>query len=151
MLEIGDFDFVQNLASKQLNFTIPPNYVLWLLMRIEGAVCLVVEQPQGGLLAYLLAVPIEAPEKSLFVWQLAASAGKAQGEAIHHILTTLRDISMKTGIKTIAFSMRPRSAAYRLVSRYTRELIARTPKLSSALPFVVSKDESEYRIEIPSP
>lgn len=150
-LEIGDFGFVQNLASKQLGFTIPPNYVLWLFMRIEGAVCLVVEQPQEGLLAYLLAVPIEGPEKSLFVWQLAASAGKAQGEAVLHILTTLRDISMRTGIKTIAFSMRPRSAAYRLISRYTRELIARAPKLSSALPFVVSKDESEYRIEIPSP
>lgn len=150
-LEIGDFGFLQNLASKQLNFTIPPSYVLWLFMRIEGAVCLVAEQPQEGLLAYLLAVPIEGPEKSLFVWQLAASAGKAQGEAIHLILTTLRDLAMRNGVKAIAFSMRPRSAAYRLVSRYTRELIARTPRLSSALPSVVSRDESEYRIELPSP
>jgi len=150
-LEIGDFAFVQKLASKHSNFTTPPSYVLWLLMRIEGAACLVVEHPEHGPLAYLLAVPIEGPEKSLFIWQLAASPGKAHGAAIHCILAALRDVAMRRGVKTIAFSMRPRSAAFRLISRYTRELVARTPQLTSALPFIVAQDESEYRIELPTP
>jgi len=57
LLEIGDFQFVRNLASKQPNFTVPSTYLLWLLLRIDGAICLVSEHSTKGPLAYLVALP----------------------------------------------------------------------------------------------
>jgi hypothetical protein len=85
-LEIVDFSFVQDLASKQENFTVPPTYVLWLMLRIKGAISLVAEHSTRGPLAYLLAVPVEGPEDSMFVWQLAVSKGTVRGKAVLALL-----------------------------------------------------------------
>lgn len=149
-LEIGDFGFVQNLAAKQQHFTIPPTYVLWLLMRIKDSACLVAEHSHQGQLAYLLAVPSEGPGKSLFVWQLAALPGKTGSEATLSILTALRSFAGRTRVTTIGFSMRPQSATYRLISRYSRKLAHRTPRLMSPLPAFIAQNESEYRITLPT-
>lgn len=148
-LETGDFDFVRELASKQRTFTIPPPYVLWLLMRIKGAACLIAERPECGQVAYLLAVPVEGPSKSLFVWQLASSKGRTRTPAAIAVLTELRGFASRQRVRAIYFSMRPRSAAYRLISRYAGRLVARSPRLISTLPSVVSRDESEYRLDLP--
>ena len=147
-LEIGDFSFIRDLASKQRNFTVPSTYVLWLMMRIKGAACLVAEDAHRGQLAYLIAVPVEGPEKSLFVWQLAASARGGGGRATLALLTALRDFATRKHVRAIAFSMRPRSAAYRLIARYADKLVASTPRLTSVLPFSIASDESEYRIDL---
>jgi hypothetical protein len=147
-IEIGDFDFVRDLASKQPNFTVPPVYVLWLIARIKGAACLIAERAERGPVAYLLAVPIEGPEKSLFVWQLAAASGAGREKTTLALLTALRDFASGKHVRTIAFSLTPRSAAFRLISRYTNELAATTPRLTSALPPIVAMGESEYSIDL---
>jgi hypothetical protein len=147
-LEISDFGFVQDLAAKQRNFTIPPTYVLWLLMRIKDAACFIAEKPRQGLLAYLLAVPSEGPGKSLFVWQLAALPGRPGAKASLSILSALRDFATRTRVRTVGFSVQPRSATYRLISRYSRELASQTPCLTSVLPSLIAKNESEYRIDL---
>jgi hypothetical protein len=147
-LEIGDFNFVRKLASKQRNFTIPPVYVLWLIVRIKGAACFVAEDSDRGRAGYLLAVPIESPEESLFVWQLAAAPGGEQEKATLALLVALREFASDRHIRAIAFSMEPRSAAYRLISRYTNKLAASSPRLTSVLPPIVAEDESEYRVAL---
>ena len=147
-LEIGDFTFVRELASKQQSFTVPPAYVLWLIMRIKGAVCLIAEHVDYGQLGYLLAVPLEGPKKSLFVWQLAAlERGLGEGATLA-LLTALRDFACGEHVRSIAFSLRPRSATYRLIARYTDKLVANIPRLTSALPLAIALDESEYQIDL---
>ncbi len=91
-LEFGDFAFVRSLAAEQPNFTIPPPYVLWLLLKIRKNVCLVAEDQRVGPLAYLLAIPDEPPG-SLYVWQLAASANGKRLGATPHLLLELRRIN----------------------------------------------------------
>ena len=147
-LEIGDFNFVRELASKQKNFTIPPLYVLWLVVRIKGAACFVAENSDRGRAGYLLAVPIEGPEESLFVWQLAALPGGEQEKTTLTLLVALREFAKDRHIRAIAFSMEPRSAAYRLISRYTHKLTASSPRLTSVLPPIVAAAESEYRVDL---
>jgi hypothetical protein len=147
-LEIGDFTFVRELASRQRNFTIPPVYVLWLIVRIKGAACLVAEDGERGQAGYLLAVPIEGPEESLFVWQLAALPGGEQEKATLALLVALREFASDKHIRTIAFSMEPSSAAYRLISRYTNRLVASSPRLTSVLPPIIAAGESEYRVDL---
>ena len=146
-LEIADFVFVQELASKQPNFTIPSTYVLWLLLRIKGAVCLIAETPEEGPIAYLLAVPVEAPTESLFVWQMASIA-KVRKQGSLSLLKVLKDLAHERKVETISFSAEPQSAAYRLIRQYTNKLVARVPQLSFALPFVVAPRESEYRVNL---
>ena len=147
-LEIGDFNFVREMASRQRNFTIPPVYVLWLIVRIKGAACFVAEDSDRGQAGYLLAVPIEGPEESLFVWQLAALPGGEQEKTTLSLLVALREFASDRHIRAIAFSMEPRSAAYRLISRYTSKLAASSPRFTSVLPPIVATGESEYRIDL---
>lgn len=147
-LELADFTFVRDLASKQPNFTVPPSYVLWLLSRVKGAICLVAEQSDLGPVGYLLAGPIEATKESLFVWQLATTENPSREQTSLVLLGSLKDIAATKAVQTIAFSARPRSAAYRLISQYTNKLVANTPRLMFALPSIVALDESEYRIDL---
>jgi hypothetical protein len=147
-MEVGDFDFVRELAAKQPNFTVPQPYVLWLLLRIKDAVCLVAEHNSEGLLAYLLAVPIDAPSKALYVWQLAASE---RGERLHTSMTLLRElygIVQRLRIGSIAFSAVPGSAAYRAIRRHVWKLSTATPEVTGPMPTLVSKNETEYRVQL---
>src|SRR5258706_12065916 len=108
-MEVGDFGFIRDLAAKQHNFTVPPPYVLWLLLKIKEAVCLVAEHSNEGLLGYLLAVPIEAPSKALHVWQFATSeAGQRRNVAVP-LITEFRTIAQRLRIRKIAFSSIPGS------------------------------------------
>src|SRR5437764_1269512 len=110
-LEIGDFTFVRDLASKQRTFTVPPLYILWLMLRIKGAISLVAEHTSRGPLAYLLAVPVEGPEDSIFVWQLAASKGPGQANATLALLVEFRNMVGELAVSHIMFSSVPNSAA----------------------------------------
>jgi hypothetical protein len=115
---------------------------------VKGAVCLVAEDSDRGQAGYLLAVPIEGPEESLFVWQLAALPGGGQEKATFALLVALREFAKERHIRAIAFSMEPRSAAYRLISRYTNKLAASSPRLTSALSPIIAAGESEYRVDL---
>ena len=147
-MEVGDFAFVRELAAKQPTFTVPPPYVLWLLLKVKDAVCLVAEHSTEGLLAYLLAVPIEAPSKALHVWQLAASEGGQRRHATVKLLTRFRTIAKQRRIRTITFSTTPGSSALRLIRMYTVKVFSATPTAISKIPPLVSPNEGEYRFEL---
>jgi hypothetical protein len=147
-LEIADFDFVRGLAATQPNFTVPATYVLWLLLRIKGAVCLVAEKTDMGPCGYLLAVPIVSAEESLFVGQLAALDSGPEDQGTLLLLSALRDIARKGAVRTIGFSVRPDSAAHRLISKYSDRLVAKEPQFTAPVPPNVASNESEYRIDL---
>lgn len=146
-LELADFKFVQDLASRQSNFTVPAGYILWLLLRLKGAICLIAEKTDEGLLGYLLAVSMEAPNESLFVWQMATSHDPKRKISLG-LLTALRDLARAQHVRTISFSARPRSAAYRIISQYTQRLVTTIPRFASALPPSVAENENEYRVDL---
>jgi len=147
-IEIGDFDFVRDLASKQRNFTVPPVYVLWLLIRIKGAICLIAEHSSEGPRAYLLAVPVEGAEDSMFVWQLAASKGLGREKVTFALLAEFRNIAHKFAVRNIAFSSVPNSASFRTIRRLAWEVFSSEPKAISALPPSIGRKESEFLLNL---
>jgi len=149
-MEVGDFGFVRDLAAKQGNFTVPPPYVLWLMLKIKDAVCLVAEHSNEGLLAYLLAVPIEAPSKALYVWQLATSEAGQRTTATLALLADFRNIAKRLRFRTIAFSTVPGSPALRAIRRYTAKVFSAIPESTSMVPSVVCPNENQYRFELTS-
>lgn len=149
-MEVGDFSFVRELAAKQPNFTVPPPYVLWLLLKIKDAVCLVAEHGTEGLLAYLLALPLEGPAKALYVWQLAATDTGQRRNAASVLLTDFRDIAQRLRVRTIAFSSIPDSPAFRVIRRYAVKIFSATPEAISMIPPLVCPNEKEYQFDLTS-
>ncbi len=149
-LEIGDFAFVQDVASKRPDFTVPPVYVLWLMLRIKGAICLIAEQSSEGPIAYLLAVPVNGPGDSIFIWQLAASDCKDADKATLAVLTEFREIVFSLPLDNILFSSIPNSSVYRLIRRYAWKLASLVPERLNALPPAVNDSESEFLLKLKS-
>lgn len=147
-LEISDFAFVRELASKQRNFTTPPTYVLWLMLRIKGAISLIAEHSSRGPLAYLLAVPVEGPEDSIFVWQLAVTKGQEQEQTTLALLAQFRSVVGNLGVRNIVFSTVPNSAAHRVIRRYASKVFSSVPETVNALPAAVDAKESEFLLHL---
>ena len=147
-MEVGDFGFIRDLAARQANFTVPPPYVLWLLLRIKDTVCLVAEHNNDGPVAYVLAVPIEAPSKALYVWQLATSEAGQRRRATLNLLTHFIKIAKGMRIRKIAFSAIPGSPAFRMIRRYAVNVFSTTPEAISTIPSLISLNEREYHCEL---
>jgi hypothetical protein len=147
-LEVADFGFVRSLASKQSNFTVPPLYVLWLLLRIKGSICLVADNNKYGPVAYLLAVPIEDAQKAIFVWQLASSQGQYREMPTLALLTELRRIVHRLRIRRVHFTSAPGSARHRAVRRNALRVFSAVPRMVSNLPASIDPDESEFLLNL---
>ncbi len=146
-LEIGDFKFVQDLASRQPHFTVPPTYVLWLMLRIRGAICLVAEHSGKGPVAYLLAVPVESPKDAMFVWQLA-SEFRQRESAILALLTEFQNMLVALAVDSIVFSSVPNSPAYRLIRRYAWKFLSSVPTALEALPSSIGRLETQFLLSL---
>lgn len=149
-MEIGDFDFVRDLAAKQPNFTVPLPYVLWLLLRIKDAVCLVAEYSGEGPLGYLLAVPIEAPKRALHVWQFAVSDRGGRLSAATELLRAFDQVLRRQRVQMVAFSSAAGSSQFRAVRRAIWNIWAAKPVLVDLVPRSISRTQTEYRFEIDS-
>jgi len=147
-LEIGDFEFVRRLASKQPSFTVPSAYILWLLLKIDGAICLISEHSTEGPLAYLLALPVKDPRHSVFVWQFAASEGPEREAASLALLTESSEVAARLEVENVVFSCVPNSAEYRAIRRYARKIFSSVPRALSSLPPLVNPSEREFLLPL---
>jgi len=147
-MEIRDFRFIRDVAARQPNFTIPPPYVLWLLLKIKGDICLVAEGPEKERLAYLLAVRVNEPVGALYVWQLASDEKPASSRGIYLLVLALRGFASHEQITSIFFSAIPKSATMRTLRRYIREVFETEPVETQLLHEFVAPGESEFRIDL---
>jgi len=148
-VEIGDFAFIQDLASEQSNFTVPPSYVIWLLLKIKGSICLIAEDSKHGPSAYLLAVPVESPENTMFVWQLASVKGSLGENATLAVLNEFRGLLKTSAIVNITFSTLPNSPAFRAIRRYARKVFSSVPECTGTV--AVDSKESEFLLRLTDP
>jgi hypothetical protein len=146
-LQIKDFPFVRDLAGEQPNFTIPPPYVLWLLLKIRNNVALIVEREDIGPVGYLLAVPVEQP-KTLYVWQLAQSKRDKHGQGALLLLSKLRDIASRKNVSFIRFSAIPGSATYRAIRLNVLKISGTVPELIGSLLPIIAPQESEFCVRL---
>jgi hypothetical protein len=148
-MEVDDFRFIRNLASKQFQFTRPPHYVLWLLTRTNSRSCLVAEDTKHGPVAYMLSLPVNKQrEKALYVWQLAASTRGRRNGAIHLLLLALRKLVLRMRIRSLVFTAVPDSPEYRVIRRYAKTLSGGAPRAKQSLPSRVSQNEHEFVIRV---
>lgn len=144
-MDITDFTFIRDVAARQPNFTIPPPYVLWLLLKIKGDICLVAEGPQKERLAYLLAVPVSDPAGALYVWQLATSV--VSPEAIYLLLSALRATAVAQRFDSIYFSAMPNSASLRTIQKHIR-MFSVEPVKTNIVPEFIAPGEVEFKVDL---
>jgi hypothetical protein len=147
-LKVTDFGFIRRLASRQNHFTVPPLYVLWLLKRTNPRCCLVVEHATSGPVTYLLSMMVYGREKSLYVWQLAASKRGVDMGAVDVALIALRAFVRKAGVRKVFFTIHPSSPEFRAIRRYAYSLFGSRLVIGEAFPRSISRDEREYVVKV---
>ena len=148
VLNASDFEFVREIASKQPNFTIPPPYVLWLLLKIGADLCLIAESPQGDRLAYILAVPMSEPGGSIFVWQLATTDTPLASVALLRLVKKLKEICDTSRTRTLFFTAIPGTGSMRMIKHVVREVFATEPREVREVDRFVAPGETEFRIDL---
>lgn len=148
-MKVDDFRFIRDLASKQFQFTRPPRYVLWLLTKTNSRSCLVVEDAKQGPIAYLLSLTVNTSrERTLYVWQLAASSRGRRNGAIHLLLLALRKFVRRARIRVLIFSAVPGSPEFRAIRRLARTIFGTVRDSRRVLPSGVSRNEHEFVIRV---
>jgi hypothetical protein len=147
-VKVEDFQFIRDLAGEQENFTIPPPYVLWMLLKAKDDLCLVATSSSGTPLAYLLAIQIDTPPQSIYVWQLASTGGGKSAAATEFLLLGLRTFTKARQIEHIVFSATPGSASFKLIGKYCEQVFKATPRSLGILPRIVAPDEHEYILDL---
>jgi len=105
-----DFSFVQKLAAEEKSFTVPSDYILWVLtQRLYPDVCLVAVSSDGEPIGYLLGL-INDLEGVLFIWQVAVTHRGGKENASITLLEEVKRVVKARGLKRISFTMQPRVA-----------------------------------------
>jgi len=148
-MEVSDFQFIRRLASTQFQFTCPPHYILWMLTRTNSRNCIVAEDAKYGPVAYLLSLPVSTSrERTLYIWQLAASARGRRNGAIHLLLLALRKFVRRMRIRFLVFSAVPDSPEFRAIRRQARTIFGTVRDSRHILPPGVSRNEHEFVIRV---
>lgn len=147
-LAVGDFTFVRELAAQQPNFTIPPPFVLWLFLKVRTGLSLVALNHSGDLLGYVLAMPVEDPPNSVYVWQLATTKGSKKAGAGMRLLEELKKALLTADFATVIFSASEGSAELRAIRQSVSQLVQREVKMVRRVPLIVAPAENEYQIRL---
>lgn len=140
-LSSDDWAYVARLASQNERFTIPSEYVIWMLARTSDKLSLLAvrkEQPAG----YILSLP--AAKDELFVWQFAVEA-----HGLSRIADSLADELVARArisrVKAIEFTLFRHSKAVKWVESWTH---SRNLKVHSSVDMGFSMDEPLFRVDL---
>ena len=104
---IEDFAFIQQLAGEERSFTVPSDYILWMLSRLYPETCLVATDSRRTPVGYLLGL---VKDTTLFIWQLAITDRGSQTGASNVLLKEVKRVAQAGGFSEICFTMQPRIA-----------------------------------------
>lgn len=144
-VEPKDFVFIRSLAAEFPTFTVPPEYVLWFLIRFHPDFCRVLEQEAGAAKAYLLAMPTSDPQNGIAIWQVAATKPN-HAFALEYFAAYLRELADRIGITSISFTMRQDSVSLRLIRSLAKQFFDCEAAQLRSVP--TEQGECEFRLSI---
>jgi hypothetical protein len=147
-VELTDFPFIRSLASQFPTFTVPSEYILWFLTRFHPDYCRVLEQDEGDLKAYLLAMRTSDPPDGIAIWQVAAATPN-HAFALEYFAAYLREIVEHTRCTSISFTASVDSASLRLIRSLAKQFFDCETKQLNSVP--AGQGELEFRLSISLP
>jgi hypothetical protein len=143
----SDFVFVRTLASQTQGYTVPPDYVLWMLTRFHSDFCSVAKEVGGERVGYLLAMRT-ALEDTIFVWQFVATFRGQRLQAARELVKHLKAVAQEHRIRQIVFTCVPRSPAERLVRSVATRIFHVSPVRVRPLSLRLPGGECEYSLTL---
>jgi hypothetical protein len=140
----SDFTFIRELSKRIEGYTVPPPYVLWMLRRFQGELCLIVEGPTHKPLGYMLATSGGIRSSEMFIWQLAATFEGRRLRVSVKLASHVRKLVKKHSIQRITFTAVPDSGATRSIASLANQVFGRTLTAGSRLPKSVAASEREF-------
>jgi hypothetical protein len=146
----SDFVFVRTLASQTQGYTVPPDYVLWMLTRFHGDFCSVAKEVGGNNVGYLLAMQT-AVKDTIFVWQFVATFRGQRLQAAKELVKHLKAVAQEHKIRQILFTCVPRSPAERLVRSVAKRVFRSSPVRGLPLSEWLFGGEYQYSLTLLTP
>jgi hypothetical protein len=143
----SDFVFVRTLASQTQGYTVPPDYVLWMLTRFHGDFCSVAKEAGGSRVGYLLAMQT-AVKDTIVVWQFVSTFAGRRVLAARELAKNLKVVAQENRIRQIIFTCVPRSAAERLVRSVVKKVFGVLPVKGLPLSPRLFGSECEYCVTL---
>lgn len=144
-IEPKDFLFIRSLAAEFSTFTVPSEYLLWFLTRFHPDYCRVIEQGNGNLKAYLLAMPTSDPPNGIAIWQIAA-AEPNHPFSLEYFAAYLRELADHTNAKSISFTTRKYPVSLRLIRSLATQFFNCALVELHSVP--TGQEEYEFRLSI---
>jgi hypothetical protein len=145
-VRLADFQFIRGLSSKISGYTVPPPYILWMLTRYQGELCLIAEDASREPLGYMLAMSTGFGSSEIFIWQLATDYRGQRLRAGTALASHVRRLVEKHGIERITFTAVPDSAGTKSIASLAKQMFGRTPKIGARLPGSISATEREFHL-----
>ncbi len=105
-----DASSIRDIATMTVGFTVPSNYLIWMLSQTQKPLCKVQVDDEGNLRGYVLAVHTANPEE-IFVWQLGI-AFQPRAEALRTaraLFSSLFEAAASCGVSRAKCSVSPGS------------------------------------------
>ena len=147
-LEPNDAASIADIASQYNNFTLPSDYVIWMLSQTQGEFCLVMEQEPGQIIGYVLSIPTATPGE-LFVWQLAIKPveGNSTTRALRHLFSEANRRWRARGINRIWFTVAD-AKRLRLIASLAKDWAKGTPEKRVIFNLPGSPEEELYMLDL---
>jgi hypothetical protein len=145
-VKLPDFQFIRGLSSTIGGYTVPPPYILWMLTRFQGELCLMAEDAAREPLGYMLAMTAGIGSTEIFIWQLATNYRGQRLRAGTALASHVRRLVKKYGIERITFTAVPDSVGTLSIASLAKQMFGRTPRMGARLPRSVSASEREFQL-----
>jgi hypothetical protein len=145
-IRLSDFQFIRGLSSTIAGYTVPPPYILWMLTRFQGELCLLAEDASREPLGYMLATSAGIGSTEIFIWQLATNFRGRRLRAGTALASHVRRLVKKHGIERITFTAVPDSVGTISIASLAKQMFGRTPKMGASLPGRISSTEREFHL-----
>jgi hypothetical protein len=145
-IRLSDFQFIRGLSATIQGYTVPPPYILWMLTRFQGELCLIAEDASQEPLGYMLAMSDGIASSEIFIWQWATNYRGQRVRAGNALASHVRKLVKKHGIERITFTAVPDSAGTKAIASLAKQTFAHPPRIGARLPRSISATEHEFHL-----
>lgn len=145
-IRLSDFQFIRELSATIYGYTVPPPYILWMLKRFHGTLCLIAEDESKNRLGYMLGMNVGIASNEIFIWQWATNYRGQRLRAANALAGHIRKLVKKYSIERITFTALPNSPSTKAVASLAKQMFGHTPKVGARIPRLISATEREFHL-----
>jgi GNAT superfamily N-acetyltransferase len=102
-LQPGDYDAIASIAEAMPGFSVPTNYIVWMLATTQGEYCQVAVDQHDAVIGYTLGMRTSQPEVG-FSWQTAVLPEYRSKHVAAALVAHITQAAKASGISVVRFT-----------------------------------------------